>query len=93
MLSRIYRRCNYIFTFFKQHLEDLKSVFEALRAANLSLKASKCHFCHREMKYLGNIITCNGIKPDSDLVKSVIDFLRPNKIKDVFLPSFFVLHK
>ena len=68
---------------FEQHLKDLKKVFEALRAANLTVKASKCHFCRRETKYLGHIITQNGIKPDSDLVKSVINFPQPKKIKDV----------
>ena len=67
---------------FEQHLKDLKKVFEALRAANLTVKASKCHFCRLETKYLGHIITQNGIKPDPDLVKSVINFPQPKKIKD-----------
>ena len=30
---------------FERHLNDLKQVFEALRQANLTLKASKCYFC------------------------------------------------
>ena len=68
---------------FEQHLIDLKKVFQALRAANLTLKASKCHFCRREMRYLGHIITQQGIKPDPNLIKSVIDFPQPRKIKDV----------
>ncbi|CAF4150636.1 unnamed protein product, partial [Adineta steineri] len=68
---------------FEQHIEDLKRVFEALRSANLTLKTSKCYFCRRETKYLGHIITKDGIKPDPDLVKSVIDFPRPKTIRDV----------
>jgi transposase InsO family protein len=68
---------------FEQHLIDLKKVFQALRSANLTLKASKCHFCRREMRYLGHIITQQGIKPDPDLIKSVINFPQPKRVKDV----------
>ncbi|CAF4612911.1 unnamed protein product, partial [Rotaria socialis] len=45
-------------------MTDLERVFEALQSANLTLKASKCQFCRREMRYLGHIITQNGIGPD-----------------------------
>ncbi|CAF1048251.1 unnamed protein product [Didymodactylos carnosus] len=68
---------------FEQHLIDLKNVFQALREANLTLKASKCCFCRREMKYLGHIITQDGIKPDPTLTKAVSDFPQPKSIKDV----------
>ncbi|CAF2775804.1 unnamed protein product [Rotaria sp. Silwood2] len=68
---------------FEQHILDLEKVFQALRSANLTLKASKCQFCRREMRYLGHIITQNGIKPDPDLIKSVTNFPQPKKIKDV----------
>ncbi|CAF4595292.1 unnamed protein product, partial [Rotaria magnacalcarata] len=59
---------------FEQHMTDLERVFQALQSANLTLKASKCQFCRREMRYLGHIITQNGIKPDPDLIKSVTNF-------------------
>ncbi|CAF3221850.1 unnamed protein product [Rotaria sp. Silwood2] len=68
---------------FEQHMTDLEKVFQALQSANLTLKASKCQFCRREMRYLGHIITQNGIKPDPDLIKSVTNFPQPKKIKDV----------
>ena len=68
---------------FNQHLNDLTEVFEALRGANLTLKTSKCHFCRKEIKYLGHIITQNGVKPDPDLVSAIKEFPQPQKIKDV----------
>jgi transposase InsO family protein len=68
---------------FEQHLIDLKNVFQALKVANLTLKANKCQFCREEMSYLGHIITQNGIKPDPGLVKSVTKFPEPRKVKDV----------
>lgn len=68
---------------FEQHLIDLEKIFQTLKSANLTLKASKCQFCRREMKYLGHVITSNGIKPDPDLIKSVTNFPQPRKVKDV----------
>ncbi len=58
-------------------------MFQELKSANLTLKASKCQFCRREMSYLGHVITQNGIKTDPDLIKSVRNFPQPKKIKDV----------
>ncbi|CAF2035716.1 unnamed protein product [Rotaria magnacalcarata] len=68
---------------FEQHIIDLEKVFQALQSANLILKAAKCQFCRRDLRYLGHIITQNGIKPDPDLVKSVTNFPQSKKIKDV----------
>ena len=68
---------------FEQHLVDLEKVFQALREANLTLKATKCCFCRKEMRYLGHVITQDGIKPDPTLIKAVSDFPRPQTIKDV----------
>lgn len=74
---------------FEQHITDLHKVFQALRHAKLTLKASKCHFCRREMRYLGHIITQAGIKPDPNLIDSVIKFPTPKRLKD--LQSFLGL--
>ena len=68
---------------FEQHLIDLDNVFKKLQVANLTLKASKCQLCRREMRYLGHIITSQGTKPDPDLIKSVINFPLPKKVKDI----------
>lgn len=68
---------------FEQHLADLTKVFIALAEANLTLKASKCNFCQKEVKYLGHIITPEGIKPDPALIETVIKFEEPKKVKDV----------
>ncbi|CAF1481864.1 unnamed protein product [Rotaria sordida] len=68
---------------FNQHIKDLTDVFEALRKANLTLKASKCYFCREEIKYLGHIITKDGVKPDPELISAVKEFPQPQKMKDI----------
>ncbi|CAM4926080.1 unnamed protein product [Rotaria socialis] len=68
---------------FKQHIKDLRKVFLALVGANLTLKASKCNFCRREMKLLWHLITPDGIKPDLGLIATIEKCARPTNIKGV----------
>ncbi|CAF1301583.1 unnamed protein product [Adineta ricciae] len=68
---------------FEQHQHDLRKVFTALSEANLTLKATKCHFCLPEIKYLGHLVTSEGIKPDPALVETVVECKQPITIKDV----------
>ncbi|CAF4003985.1 unnamed protein product [Rotaria magnacalcarata] len=53
------------------------------KTAFIAHRASKCDFCRRELKYLGHLITADGIKPDPGLVASVQLFPQPTKIKDI----------
>ncbi|CAF1654656.1 unnamed protein product [Rotaria magnacalcarata] len=55
---------------FEQHLRDLSTIFDRLANAGLTLKASKCDFCRKELKYLGHLITPDGIKPDPGLTQA-----------------------
>ena len=47
----------------EEHLEHIRTVFEKLRDAKLSMKLSKCHFFAKEIQYLGHILGKEGIKP------------------------------
>ena len=47
----------------EEHLEHIKTVFEKLCDAKLSMKLSKCHFFAKEIQYLGHILGKEGIKP------------------------------
>ncbi|CAF4826834.1 unnamed protein product, partial [Rotaria magnacalcarata] len=67
----------------EQHVHDLSIVFDRLTNAGLTLNASKCDFCRRELKYIGHLITADGIKPDPGLVASVQLFPQTTKIKDI----------
>ncbi|CAF1320033.1 unnamed protein product [Rotaria sp. Silwood1] len=53
------------------------------KPAGLTLKASKCDYCRKELKYLGHIITPDGIKPDPGLIDSVKLFPQPTRLKDI----------
>ena len=46
----------------KEHLQHIKTVFEKLHHAKLSMKLSKCHFFAREIQYLRHILAMEGIR-------------------------------
>ena len=47
----------------EEHLQHIKTVFEKLRHAKLSMRLSKCHFFTKEIQYLGHILGVEGIRP------------------------------
>jgi transposase InsO family protein len=73
----------------KEHAERLRRVFEKLREAKLSLKFEKCHFALAEVKYLGHIISREGVHPDPEKIEAVKNFPIPSSVKE--LQSFLGL--
>ena len=47
----------------EEHLQHIKTVFEKLCHAKLSMKLSKCHFFAKEIQYLRHILGMEGIRP------------------------------
>ena len=68
---------------FETHLNHLRQVFECLSNANLTLKPSKCKFAIKNVKYLGHIISEDGIKVDPDKTMAVSSFPVPKTVKEV----------
>ena len=56
-------------------------MFYAFQAAGLTLKQSKEQLDPREVKYLGHILTAEGIRIGEDLVKAMVDLPTPKTIK------------
>ena len=61
----------------EEHLQRLEAIFERLLKANLKLKPSKCHFLLRRIKYLGYIVSSDGIEMDPEKIKAVQDWPEP----------------
>ena len=73
----------------QQHLEQLRAVFGAVRRANLKLKAAKCKLFDTEIKFLGRVVTGEGIKPDPESIRAVQEWKTPTNKKE--LASFLGL--
>lgn len=85
---------------FEEHLHHLREVFRRLRLANLQLNPDKCQFCRKTLKYLGHVVTAEGITTDPEKVESIRQIPTPRNVRDVrrflgvaswyrrFVPSF-----
>lgn len=65
------------------HDRNLKKVLERCRKINLKLNLSKCKFGLKEIKYLGHLITSNGIYPDNSHISAITNMPTPKDKKDV----------
>ena len=68
-------------------LEDFyrktRVLFDRLREANLKLQPGKVQFLRKEVAFLGHIITPEGVKPDPEKIKAVIEYPTPKNVKNV----------
>ncbi|GFW20727.1 retrovirus-related Pol polyprotein from transposon 297 [Trichonephila clavipes] len=68
---------------FNEHLDHLNQVFTLLRDAGLTLNKEKCHFARDKLKYLGLVISKEGIETDNSKVKAITEMKPPKNSKEV----------
>ena len=67
----------------EEHVHRLKAVFNKLRAASLKLKPSKCDLFRKEIKYLGHVVSNEGVSTDPDKIKSATEWPQPTTVTEV----------
>jgi len=65
------------------HTGHVLKVLRRLRERKLQLDIDKCEFNVKEVKYLGLIVTTDGIKMDPGKVAAIRDWQIPESVKDV----------
>ena len=55
----------------EEHLRILKEVFRRLQTARLRTNPEKCYFFKARVKYLGHLVTREGIRTDPDKVAAI----------------------
>ncbi|WVZ84536.1 hypothetical protein U9M48_031562, partial [Paspalum notatum var. saurae] len=63
-----------------EHLEHLRAVFDALRAARLFGNIEKCIFCTQRVAFLGYVVTPQGIEVDSSKIDAIREWPTPTTI-------------
>ena len=73
--------------FFLAHLRntsaDSHMVFQCIRDDNLKLSPKKYALFMDKVKYVGQIVSKNGIEPDPDKIEKVLNWPRPTKPDEV----------
>ena len=67
----------------EEHFLRLKSVFQRLEEAGLKLKGSKCDFFRTSVKYLGHIVSANGVETDPEKIAVLRDWPQPQSLKEL----------
>jgi len=68
---------------FEQHLSHLKMVFDKFRPANLRMNGKKCNFAVEQVKYLGHILSADGVTADPSKTDIITNWPRPKNAKQV----------
>ncbi|KAG1463919.1 hypothetical protein G6F56_005189 [Rhizopus delemar] len=67
----------------QEHLQHLEQVFQCIRIANLKLNPEKCFFFKDHLKFLGYIVTKEGLQTDPGKIQKIIDYPQPRTLKQV----------
>ena len=65
------------------HLDDLKETFSILRKYNMKLNLTKCVFVVASGKFLGFMVSQQGIEVNPKKVKAIIEVKSPKQMKEV----------
>lgn len=65
----------------KQHVEDIRQVFQRLDTANLSIKLTKCFFFKSQVNFFGFVISKNGVSANPEKIKPILEMPPPGDIK------------
>ncbi len=66
-----------------QHLDRIEQVFFAMQQAGLKFKAAKCKLFCEEVKFLGRVISKEGVSVNIEAVQKVLDWAQPRCRRDV----------
>ena len=67
----------------RDHLMNLRTVFERFRQYNLKLKPRKCVLFLTQVSYLGKVVSRDGISVDPTKVEAIVNWPVPACTKDV----------
>ena len=66
-----------------KHVGDLRNIFEILKKQKLRLNASKCSFGVRSGKFLGYMVSHQGIEVNPNQIKAIKSLQPPRNPKEV----------
>lgn len=68
---------------FEEHIELLAEVARRLRANNLTISREKSSFCHKQITFLGYLLTEEGLTIDPSRVQPIMNYKKPENVKQL----------
>lgn len=68
---------------FEKHLELMREVAQRLTAANLTVSRTKSLFCYKKITFLGYILEEDGLSPNPERVRPILEYKRPTTVKEL----------
>lgn len=65
----------------EEHEERLLRVLDRLGEVGLKLSPDKCQICQTQVKYLGHIVSADGVSPDPSKIEAVTKWPMPTNLK------------
>ena len=65
----------------REHIQHLQITLDILRSHQLHVKREKCQFGQMEVKYLGHVISQEGVLVDSEKVSAMVQWPKPRNLK------------
>ncbi|KAA3473302.1 DNA/RNA polymerases superfamily protein [Gossypium australe] len=66
-----------------EHAEHLRIVLQTLRGKQLYAKFGKCEFWLQKVRFLGHVVSADGIRVDPSKIFAVIDWKPPRTISEI----------
>ncbi len=86
-MDYIFRNCSFVIVYIddililsatkEEHWEHIRVVFGLLQRYNLKIRIGKCFFFQTELKYLGFILSGEGVRPDREYVRRIWELKAP----------------
>ena len=67
----------------EEHLQHLEAVLEILKTQNLFCKLKKCELYKLELRFVGQIVSSQGIRPDPAKISAVKDWPAPHNLHEL----------
>ncbi|KAK5833607.1 hypothetical protein PVK06_017458 [Gossypium arboreum] len=66
-----------------KHDEHLCTVLQVLREKELYAKFSKCEFWLRDLTFLGNVVSAEGIRVDPRKIEAILEWKPPRSVSEI----------
>ena len=64
-------------------MRNLEQIFKRFKEIGLKIKLSKCQFIREDVKYLGLIVSNQGVHPNPEKIEAIQKFPLPKNIRQL----------